>query len=233
MQWFNSLVTDTLGAATDPNFANVVLLMHMDGTNGGTTFTDVKSHTTSVGSGTPTTSTSQFKFGTASLNIPTDSKVDVTVSANEFDFGTGAFTVEFWMYSGSTANDQHIIGNTDGANTGSWGILYSGGTHAFSMIGSGGSASFTLAPALSLNTWYHIAICRSGTSNRLFVDGTQNAATQTDSTNYANAVTTYAIGRCTNNARPFVGNLDDVRVTKGVARYTSNFTAPTAAFPNS
>lgn len=232
MQWFNNFATNA-STTTDPYFANVVLLMHMDGTNGGTTFTDVKGHTTSVGSGTPTTSTSQFKFGTASLNVPTGSKVNVTVSANEFDFGTGAFTVEFWLYSGSASNGQHIIGNIDGGSTGSWGILYSGGSNVFSVLGSGGGVSFALSSSLSLNTWYHIAICRSGTSNRLFINGTQNDVTQTDSTNYANAATTYAIGRSTDNARPFVGNLDDIRVTKGVARYTSNFTAPTAAFPNS
>jgi hypothetical protein len=82
---------------------------------------------------------------------------------------------------------------------------------------------------LSINTWYFIAVTRSSTSTKLFVNGTQSGSTYTDSTNY------------TSSSNPLVGALfdgyslngyiDDFRITKGYARYTSNFTPPTSAFP--
>ncbi|MBK6587935.1 MAG: LamG domain-containing protein [Acidobacteria bacterium] len=84
---------------------------------------------------------------------------------------------------------------------------------------------------LSANTWYHLAATRQGSTYRLFVDGTQVATTTSSITIHDNANSLY-IGTSTDGSTsPVNGYIDDLRITKGVARYTANFTPPAAAFP--
>ena len=91
--------------------------------------------------------------------------------------------------------------------------------------------------ALSLDTWYHIALTRSGNIFRLFLDGTQeDSLTDSNAMTSSNAGVHNGIRLGTINSAlqyPVNGYIDDVRITKGVARYTSNFTAPTTALPTS
>jgi len=89
-------------------------------------------------------------------------------------------------------------------------------------------SNFSWSP--SINTWYHIAWCRSGSSLRAFVDGVQIGSTATN-TNAYNGGTNYSVigASDASNTRSLNGFLDDLRITKGYARYTSNFTAPTSA----
>jgi hypothetical protein len=84
---------------------------------------------------------------------------------------------------------------------------------------------------LSLNIWSHIAICRSGTSTKLFINGTQSGSTSTDSTNYVASPVRIGDGNDGTSTYPYSGYIDDLRITNGVARYTSTFTPPTQAFP--
>jgi hypothetical protein len=80
----------------------------------------------------------------------------------------------------------------------------------------------------SSNTWYHGAIVRSGSSLKLYINGTQEGSTFTLTTqNFTNRI--WQIGNGPNGV--FNGYIQDVRITNGYARYTANFTAPTAAFP--
>jgi hypothetical protein len=82
--------------------------------------------------------------------------------------------------------------------------------------------------SISTSTWYHLAVSRSGTSTKLFVNGVQGGSTYTDSTNYVSTTPSF-IGALYDGSS-LNGYIDDLRITKGFARYTSNFTAPTAAF---
>ena len=85
-----------------------------------------------------------------------------------------------------------------------------------------------------INTWYHVAWTRDGNDDfRMFVDGTQVGSTINSTITLHNSTSDLQIGRfrSTPNQRPFYGNIDEFRITKGVARYTSNFTAPTVPFP--
>ena len=81
----------------DPYFQNVSLLMHMDGTNGGTTFTDNSNYALSVTPTNATTSTTQVKFGTASAYFNGSAYLTMPTTS-QFAFGTGDFTIEFWGY---------------------------------------------------------------------------------------------------------------------------------------
>ena len=98
-------------------------------------------------------------------------------------------------------------------------------------FGQYGVASLlTSTTVISNNTWYHVAITRSGTTLRMFIDGTQEAST-TSSANFT-STTNMFIGADVNNTNQRInGYIQDLRITNGYARYTANFTPPTQAFP--
>jgi hypothetical protein len=94
------------------------------------------------------------------------------------------------------------------------------------------SADQITGGTISTATWTHIAVCRSGTSTKLFISGTQSGSTYTDTTVYLNNPLRPVIGINLTAFYFYNGYIDDLRVTKGIARYTTTFTPPTAAFPN-
>lgn len=206
------------GGPTDPYFSSVVSLLHMDGTNGSLTFTDQKGLL--WGAGTATTcqiSTTQSKFGGASGRF-----AGQRTNCSSFPgFGTSDFTIEGWFRADNIATTfQSIFVRAGHAIyiTGSKLVWYEGGIQVQSST-------------LLSNTWYHFAVTRSGTTLRLFVDGVKAATDFTSSTNYA--TNTVNVGANSAGTEIFTGYIDDLRTTIGVARYTANFTPPTAAYPDS
>ena len=149
-----------------------------------------------------------------------------------FDMGTGDFTIECWVNSTSiAANYPSFISSVTGWSSGASG-------HRFNNIGAANKFTFHLNPAgdafltstntYSFGVWYHYALTRSGNTWRMFIDGVQQA-----SGTYAGAFNAglggfrlgYAQWDGTNGY--YNGFIDDVRITRGVARYVSNFTRPT------
>jgi hypothetical protein len=218
------------GAAGVPS----VLLLHMDGSNGSTTFTDVYSNTVTA-NGNAQISTAQSKFGGASgLFDGTGDYLTVPHSAS-LSMGSGDFTIETWFRPNSVTSDQNLINKQATLATASGYLLrisssgkiefYAGdsSTGAWEVAISGGT--------LSTATWYHAAATRQGSSWKLFLDGTQVGSTATASfTVHDNANSLY-IGTNTNGStQAYNGYLDELRITKGTARYTSNFTPSASAF---
>jgi hypothetical protein len=202
------------GAPTDPDFASVVSLLHFDGADASTTFTDVIGKTWTA-NGNAQLDTAQFKYGTASLLLDGTGDYLLGQSSADWAFGTGDFTVEAWVRFNSIAATQ----STTGPNL------------RFLTLGDSGIYAFSWSP--STNTWYHVEVTRSGTNLRAFINGTQIGTTQTDSSNMASS-DALEIGKVGGLGAQYVnGWIDDSRITKGVARHTANFTAPTAAHPNS
>jgi hypothetical protein len=216
------------GASTDPNFSSVSLLLHMDGSNGSTTFTDSSSNAFAITSfGNAQVSTTDPKYGTGCLTLDGTGDYLQTPANAAFQLGTGDFTVECWAFV-----------NSNNANDGLF-VFGSGGSAMPSLAVSGGNWWLNLSTdvtqfnqgAVTTNAWQHIAITRSGTDVKLFINGTQLGATRTNSTNYtANQL---FIGYYFSSSFAINARVDEFRVTKGVARYTANFTAPAAPFPNS
>jgi hypothetical protein len=97
-----------------------------------------------------------------------------------------------------------------------------------------GSSTSTISAAQTFSTgvWYHVAYVRNGSSFRLFVDGTEKTAGATISGTLFNGTAPFNVGRTADGSNFLNGYIDDLRITKGVARYTANFTAPTKAFPD-
>lgn len=230
------------GGATDPYFSSVSLLLHMDGANNGTTFTDSSSSAKTI---TPQvnakTSTAQSMFGGSSLLLDgngastgttNQSALTFTVDAS-VTFGTGDFTIEAWVYNKVTPTTfSSIIDFRPYAGNGAYPLLYVTSTNSVAFFVNSGEA--INGGSIPLNTWTFVALSKSSGVTKLFVGGTQAGISYTDSNSYS-VSTTVSIGRSANN--PYYGGLnghiDDMRITKGIARYTANFTPPTAAFPNS
>lgn len=239
-EWVNGLPFDANGALvtsviTDPNFANVSLLLHLDGSNGSTTFTDNSpSPKTATVSGNAQVSTSQFKYGGASAVF--DGVDDAVSFPNSLDlqFLSGDFTIEFWFFASKAAQTQNfprLLAKGNFSATGGWNVIYFKATGEVGFDIYTPATLFFSAGIASDNTWTHVAITRSGGTLRTFLNGVPGGS-GANATNL-NDASVVVLGNEPNFASDFNGYIDDVRLTKGVARYTSAFTPPSAAFPNS
>jgi hypothetical protein len=181
-------------------------------------------------------STSVVKYGTGSLYF--DGTGDYLLGATNpnMSFGAGDFTAEAWVYpTASSINNQAIFqkGRTAISNLEFSMVLNASNqlTCFYTTDGSTISQPVASSTLVSLNTWTHIAITRSGSTWRCFVNGTLEATATA-------AVTLYTgTGLISSGANPIgdntlTGYIDELRITKGYARYTATFTPPTAAFPN-
>ena len=174
-------------------------------------------------------SNAKAKFGNTSLLLDGSGKVHLT--GRVLDFGAGDFTAELFINITTGGADEIILEARNSNDTsGPMFTLQTSTSDKIVYIVSA-AARITSGSALSTNTWYHIAVCRSGTSTKLFIDGTQAGSTYSDSTVYTQP-NPYCVlgGYYTSTTYDFDGYIDEVRITKGFARYTSNFTAPTEPF---
>jgi hypothetical protein len=232
------------GGGVDPYYSNVSLLLHADGTNGSTTFTDnSQSPKTVTAYGNARISTAQSKFGGSSMYFDGAGDYLTSPTSPAFEFGSGDFTVELFTYMNTLPNAYaRIIGyNVGPADTGNESfVLEVSNTNKMSMCFTSNAPLdyYVIEPNLiTLNVWIHWAMVRTGSVVTLYRDGTSVATLNVGTSAMSQPTThTLSIGRwlsTTGNERYFNGYLDDLRITKGVCRYTSSFTPPTAAFPNS
>ena len=142
-------------------------------------------------------------------------------TSSSFNFGTGDFTVECWVYWNSTAIDRGLISRYEGASSG-WALRYD--TNGLNWI-NGDTTILAAAHTPVGGTWYHYAACRSGSTLRLFINGTQSANT-TYSGNQDNSSSLY-IGQLSSTLWPVNGYISNVRILKGTALYTATFTPST------
>lgn len=223
-------------AVGDQYFANVVALMHFEGSDASTTLTDVtgKSWTAAADA---QIDTAQYKFGSSSILFDGTGDYAYCSSSSDFDFGTGDFTIEFWMRSSqSSGSYTGMISVGSGSATGNWMIQNRTTTAdcAFWWYDISGWKSVSTNTNVNDGNWHHIAVTRSGDSVRIFQDGTlKNTTTGASAHSIGNGSAGLNIGRDQYDNGYYNGWLDDLRVTKGVARYTASFTAPTAPFPDS
>ena len=226
------LPTDTTGTVIDPLRSSTSLLLRGNGTNGSTSFTDESPNglTVTVG-GNSQISTSVKKYGTGSISFDGTGDYLAIAPSSTFTMGTGDFTIEMWAYQ-LTAKDCtyfEIRDDVGGANA--IGIGARTANTIFAWIS--GSFVLTSSSTISLNTWNHIACTRIGTTVTLYCNGV-SFGTVTNSTNISctNASVAGPIDlRDASSSWKFNGYIDDLRITKGYARYTANFTPPTYEDP--
>ena len=182
--------------------------------------------------------TAQRKFTTSS-SVSFDGTGDYAYQENSelFAFGTGDFTVEAWIYytTFSGSGGQAIVStgtSTSSGTTGHWYLTAYGASDL--RFGRHGSAQYTSgASSLSTSTWHHLAVAREGTTVRIFVDGTALTTSDTaggvGSYDFNNSSGYLFVGEGASFS-PANGYMQDLRITKGKARYTANFTPPTTEF---
>lgn len=223
MRRFMSIRATGIPTVTDASFSSVVSLLHFDGANASTTFTDQIGKVWTPG-GSAKLDTSTVKFGSAAGLFDSLGYIS---SPSHADFALpGDFTIECWLNRVNTSPTYQPLWYTN--VTGGATFSLKAGKLSF---GANSVADHLTAPALcAFSTWVHVAVTRSGSTLRIFEAGVVTA-TVTQAYSYAQGVA--SIGATSSGGISYTGYMDDMRVTKGVARYTANFTPPSEAFPNS
>lgn len=232
----NALGEGPYGSASGtitPSGLDVRLLMHFDGTNGSTTFTDSSSNAFTVtGSGDAQISTTQSKFGSASAEFTGDGDSLEVGSESSFDFGSDDFTIECWVYISNPSDVNSIVSKraTNESQLAFDFLVLSNSTHlVVSTNGTSWAINGTGNKTISSNQWTHIALVRNGSSFKTYVDGEQ-ASSFTNSSAIFDSSEPLRIGSAGVATQHTVGYIDELRIVKGTAVYTADFTPPTAPF---
>ncbi len=235
MSW---VITGSEKTPVDPQFGSVSLLLHGNADGSGNIIDSSPSPKTvskffNAASATPPSyPNSNSAFGNA---IAFDGSGDYLRLNGEsaFVYGTGDFTIEMWAYRTDTTTNFPVLLETRASGealTSRLAIYYDGFTA--NVLINCGSAAIS-ATGMQLATWYHIALSRASQSIRLFVNGNQQGVTTADTSNQGVGANRPVIGTNLNtDIAVLKGFIADLRITKGVARYTANFTPPTAPFPD-
>jgi hypothetical protein len=141
-----------------------------------------------------------------------------------FGFGTGDFTVEYWVYSTSWASGPTVVELRPNSGVLEFSDNYSTGGAPGVYYNS--TQQLTSSISIPINTWAHVAYTRSGTTMKVWVNGVEGA-TGTKSDNLQSTGTP-KIGNNWPNANPFQGYISNLRIVKGTAVYTASFTPPTS-----
>ena len=172
--------------------------------------------------GTPKISTAQFKDGGSSILFnPTDGTVDYVsvASTSDFSFGSSDFTVDFWIYRNRTGTSEHLFDMRASSTTEVAVSLLIDSSDKVNFLLNGSNVITGITTA-TISTWHHVALSRSGSTTRLFVNGNLEGFVS-DSNNYANKPV--VVGSRYNGTFGFYGYVDELRVSKGVSRFTSSF----------
>lgn len=227
-------VRSAIWPAADAYSSSVALLLHMDGTNNSTTFTDSGPSARSItANGDAKVSTAQSKFGGASCLLDGNGDYLTAGTSTGYDIGTGDMTLEAWVYFTTVPTTGYAgFANTHTSTTSAtnthWHWGYRPGTGFYFARHTDGTHSYcSWTPVV--NTWYAVAAVRSSGSISLYIDGvsqTVTNATRFSAVSFSGG--TLAIGMI---ATPhyFAGYIDEFRFTRA-ARYSASYT-PSGPFP--
>lgn len=228
----NNQTITTLNKINSNNFypldSYTKLLLKFNGVDGAQAYTAETGQTVTF-AGTAQLDTAQSKFGGSSLLLDGNSDYVTVPDSNDWYFGTGDFTIDCWVRFNSTGTDQVFIGQrTDPIAV--WYFLVRGDDGSLDIgavinnVTTINIASNTLS--WETGTWYHLALVRNGNNFYIFRDGIR-VHSATSSGSMPNSSNPLAIGVYGNLASNHLdGHMENVRVSKGIARWTSNFTPP-------
>lgn len=243
--------TDYLYISNQPSETGVVTLLHFDGTNGSTSFTDSSTASASwipFGSATISTATPTAKFGTGRFSGGAGHGLRAAATAQMrqmLTFGTGDFTIEAWVYAENSGGVKYYWDSRPNGVKGPDGFGFCfgyepGGGPGFGWYtnnvttGAHQTVLINYGQFQTATGWYHLAFSRQSGTLRQFVNGSLQG-TAADTRNYTCPTDMPIIGNAySGTGSALIGNasggIDEFRITKGTALYTAAFTAPTAAF---
>jgi len=169
-------------------------------------------------------STAQKKFGTASLVLDGDGDYITITSQPDFEYGTGDFTFEFFWRPTALGTQQILLDCRTASNDTA--LYLEMNTAGNIRLFVSNAYRITSSVACTAGTFNHIALFRVGGVTKLAVNGTLTPTTWTDSTNYP--ARPFRMGASWTGGAPSTGYIDEVRVVKGVAKYTTSVTVPTS-----
>jgi len=189
--------------------------------------------TMTASSGDASVSTTQKKFGSSSLRFINRGRYTLANSQSNqaFNFGTADYTIDFWLYAVGKSVANNIVGQGNWTKTSGnrWWLNYNATTE-WKFMREGNASPFpgSGVKTLNLNQWYHFALVRSAGVLKLYKDGVLEWNIGSDTTAYSFTGYPLTVGNDFNGTS-YDNNcfLDHLRITKGVARYTTTFTPPT------
>ncbi len=219
----------------DPLFSNVQALLHMDGLSSSNNYLDSSNSRRSITAfGFSYQNTTDKKFGPSSAYLDgAGNAINISNSDSGLNM-SGDFTIEAWVNLPSIGTTRAIVGLVGSTNTRALVVRSSGVLGQSNTTNSTGTLvyDFSGTTVLAPNTWYHVVWERAGSTQRLYLNGAIEA-TRTSTTSYL-PVGGVNVGCIDNfNRSPFLGYIDEVRITVGTFRYNGAFTAPTEPFPSS
>ncbi len=240
MSW---TITPTERTPLDQDYRNVSLLLHGNGTNGSTTIVDNSPTPKTVTAvGNAQISTAQSKFGGASIAFDGSGDYASLADSSAFQLGLSSqpFTIEFWFYR-NTTGDHAFFSRGGGAPN--WNTTT--GYQYLAFIQAGvlywmWNDNYDSAPAFvstsvlpAIQQWHHYAASYDGATTRLFINGSSVGTPSSFPYMTPSSADRIRVGSTPVNADllSLNGYIDDLRITKA-ARYTANFTPPTAPFPD-
>ena len=207
--------------------SNAKLVLHANGTNGSTIFSDSSSGAKTVTTnGNAQITTAQSKFGGASGLFDGRGDYLSAPSASGFSFGSDDFTVDFWVRFNSISNCTLVnLNDTYYYNL----LIWLGSGNVLKAADGNGNFLISGTTVPTTNTWYHIAFVRSGNTQKLYVNGASEGTPGSYSGSMGSSTTTNTFGSDSSGAA-LNGWMDEIRISKGVARWTSNFTPPASEY---
>ena len=213
------------------------VLLHFEGADGATTITD-ESGKTWTAQGGAQIDTAYYKFQQASgyfNNGATTSDHFTTPAHADFQVGSDDFTVECWfMLATDNTNTMTLTAQSTGTTDQFFTISKNTSKYIVAMVRNNAdvqiSATTTGVTVTDTTTWHHVAAVKYGTELAVYLDGTKGASTGTISAPAQVSGQLFSVGSSSNGTQSFVGWIDEFRFSKGIARYTANFTPPTIPF---
>jgi hypothetical protein len=222
--------SSTLTVPTAPLTAitNTTLLLNF--TNAGIYDATSKNDLETVGNAQ--ISTTQSKWGGSSMYFDGTGDYVTSYNANALFRIGNIYTIELWFYTTTiAAGAAGLICLATGASTNSGINIYRSGSEIICNDGAtGGTGPSSGSSAITANTWAHLAVVSDGSTTKMYIDGVLKG-TYSGTTASSAALTYVTVGANGDKSSVLNGYIQDARITKGIARYTTNFTPPTAAFP--
>ena len=213
----------------DPFFSSVSLLLPGDGANGSTSIIDRSPSPKAVtANGNAQISTAQSVFGGSSIAFDGNGDFLSVASTNDLVFGTGNLTFEFWIYPNALSAATLYDSRPFGIN-GNYFVIGIDSSNVI-LINVNAVTVLTSTSTCAAGQFTHVAVVRSSGTLTIYISGVASGSVA-NSTNFLDSGIASRIGATVNNTSYFNGFIDDLRATKGVARYTANFTPPTAPHP--
>ena len=235
---FDSVFYGAAGTPTGPSddeFNRVSFLSHFEGSNNGVNnaFDDgsASNHTITANGNVTQGSFGPFARPDGEWGVSFDGDDYLSVAetgADEFTFGTGNFTIEGWINNQAVDGSRTIVSTAQGNDfQGIW-FGINGGNYYYIYNNSGGWSVIVDAGTPVVNAWTHFALVRNGTSNVVYINGTSIGSTTETARDLTNTNNLLAIGGRATASQYTISTMSNVRVVKGTAVYTGNFTPSTS-----